>query len=233
MTLTPANPNTSVFESIRRARPDGSEFWSARDLQAVLGYDTWRNFTESMERARAACDNSGQDSRDHFVGASKMIEAGKGATRDVLDHHLTRYACYLTAMNGDPRKAEIAAAQTYFTVQTRRAELATPALPASPLTLARQMLESLEAQETRVSAIEYRLDTAPITSEKVGTIYKLGQQLGQVMGDYRRAWRLFKDRFGLASYRDLPSNQYEEGVRFLRLQIRAYTGNALLGDAES
>lgn len=109
----------SPFEAIRLIHPDGREYWSARQLMPLLGYDTWRNFADSIERARYACDNAGYDSRDHFVGASKMIKVGKGAEREVLDYHLSRYACYLIAMNGDPRKDEIAAAQNYFVVRTR------------------------------------------------------------------------------------------------------------------
>jgi DNA-damage-inducible protein D len=220
MTLT--KPEPSVFDALRRMKSAG-EYWSARELMPVLGYDTWRNFTETLERARLACDNSGQDSRNHIVGASKMVLVGSGAEREVLDHHLSRYACYLTAMNGDPRKSEIAQAQTYFAVRTHEAETR-PALPSSPLALSRMMLEALEQQDSRVAAIEQRLDMAPITSERVGEVYRLGQELGQVMGNYRAAWRLFKERFGLASYRDLPSCRFEEGVRFLRLQIAAYTG---------
>jgi len=100
--------------------------------------------------------------------------------------------------------------------------------PASQLALSRLMLETLEQQDARVAAIEQRLDTAPITSERVGTIHRLGQQLGQAVGNYRRAWVIFNEHFGLASYRDLPSNRFDDGVRFLRMQIAAYTGQPLL-----
>lgn len=222
-----ANP----FVAIRHARADGSEFWSARDLLGLLGYDKWQTFNAALERARAACDNSGQDSRNHFTGVSKMVEIGSNSERAVLDYHLTRYACYLTAMNGDPRKPEIAGAQTYFAVKTHQAEqqtLSPASAPTSPLALSRALLEALEQQDSRVSAIEHRLDSSPITSEKVGEVYRLGRQLGQVMGNYPTAWRLFKDRFGLASYRDLPNNRFDEAVRFLRVQISAYTGKPLL-----
>jgi hypothetical protein len=218
------------FDSIRKVAPDASEYWSARDLMPLLGYSTWRNFSESIDRAAAACRNSGMENADHFADASKAISGGKGAKQTVTDLHLSRYAAYLIAMNGDSRKPEIAAAQTYFTVQTRRAEIqqASAGLPTSPLALSRALLEALEQQDTRVSAIEQRLDSSPITSEKVGVIFGLGQQLGQVMGSYKQAWGIFKQRFGLASYRDLPSNRYEEGVMFLRVQISAYTGTPLL-----
>lgn len=218
----------SPFEAIRRTAEGGREFWSARDLMSLLGYEKWERMADAVGRAQAACDNSGQDSQDHFPAAGKKVAIGSSAERTVLDYHLTRYAAYLLAMNADPRKAQVAQAQTYFAVQTRRAEVAQAAPAPSSLALARQMLEALEQQDARVAAIEHRLDTAPITSEKVGTIYRLGQELGQVMGDYRRAWRVFKDRFGLASYRDLPSNRFEEAVRFLRVQIAAYTGRPVL-----
>jgi DNA-damage-inducible protein D len=224
--IQPATP----FDSIRKTGPDASEYWSARDLMPLLGYSTWRNFSESIDRAAAACRNSGMENADHFADASKVINGGKGAKQTVSDLHLSRYAAYLIAMNGDSRKPEIAAAQTYFTVQTRRAEIqqATATLPASPLALSRALLEALEQQDTRVTAIEKRLDASPITSEKVGTIHRLGQQLGQAMGNYRRAWVLFNEHFGLASYRDLPTHRYEEGVKFLRMQCAAYLGVPLL-----
>lgn len=226
---TPSAPHqVTPFDDIRNERQDGSEFWSARDLQQLLGYSKWENFQTAITRAIEACESSKASSQTHFPAARKMAHIGGGNTREVLDYHLTRYAAYLVAMNSDPSKGAVALAQTYFTVQTRKAELAqAPALPASPLALSRALLEALEQQDTRVTQLEQRLDSAPITSEKVGVIFKLGQELGAVMGNHRSAWRLFKDRFGLASYRDLPSNQFEEGQKFLRMQIAVYTGRPL------
>ncbi|WIG59105.1 MAG: DNA-damage-inducible protein D [Ktedonobacterales bacterium] len=110
------------FDSIRQISPYGAEYWSARDLYLLLGYDTWRRFETAIERAKIACANMGEEVADHFAGAVKMIEVGKGAQREASDYALSRFGCYLTAMNGDPRKPEIANAQGYFAVQTRRME---------------------------------------------------------------------------------------------------------------
>ena len=113
----------SPFEAIRKLARDGSEYWSARDLSKILGYTEWRNFTSAIERAKEACQNSGQDVSDHFVEANKLITAAKGAKREIEDYHLSRYACYLTVENSDPSKPIVALGQAYFAVQTRRQEL--------------------------------------------------------------------------------------------------------------
>mgnify|MGYP001574222864 CR=1 FL=1 len=102
---------------------DGVEFWFARDLQILLGYVEWRKFLGVIEKAKEACKTSGNDVSDHFVGAAKTIDMPKGATKKIDDLMLTRYACYLIAQNGDPRKEEIAFAQSYFAIQTRKQEL--------------------------------------------------------------------------------------------------------------
>jgi len=102
---------------------DGVEFWLARELQGLLGYSQWRNFESVIDKARIACETAGQDVADHFADVSKMVEIGSQTQRPVDDLALTRYACYLIAQNGDPRKDAIAFAMTYFAVQTRKQEL--------------------------------------------------------------------------------------------------------------
>jgi DNA-damage-inducible protein D len=102
---------------------DGVECWSARELQNLLGYSKWENFSNVIEKAKLACANVGHAVVDHFPGVRKMVPLGSGSERGIDDIMLTRYACYLIAQNGDPRKEQIAFAQTYFAIQTRKAEL--------------------------------------------------------------------------------------------------------------
>jgi DNA-damage-inducible protein D len=114
---------TNNFESFAHKTEEGIEFWLARDLQQLLGYTKWDNFKNVILKARTACELSGQDIEDHFADIGKTIQMPKGATKEIDDIMLTRYACYLVAQNGDSGKKEIAFAQTYFAMQTRKAEL--------------------------------------------------------------------------------------------------------------
>ena len=114
---------TDTFEGHAQQTETGVEYWLARDIQHLLGYAEWRNFGLVISKAKTACEVSGQRVTDHFVHDNKMVDLGSGSQREIDDIMVTRYACYLIAQNGDPRKAEIAFAQTYFAVQTRKAEL--------------------------------------------------------------------------------------------------------------
>lgn len=111
------------FEECKKVNEHGVEYWSARDLQVLLGYSQWRRFENAIEKAMASCKQSGNDPQNHFAGAGKKVLIGSGVLHDVEDYHLSRFACYLIAQNGDPRKVEIAQAQKYFAIQTRRQEL--------------------------------------------------------------------------------------------------------------
>ena len=115
--------NETIFESIKHVDDDGNEYWYARELQKVLEYTQWRKFNGVIEKAMNTCKASNYVVLDHFAGAGKMINLGKGGQREVLDYKLSRYACYLIAQNGDSRKKVIALAQTYFAIQTRKQEL--------------------------------------------------------------------------------------------------------------
>lgn len=131
---------------------DGVEFWFARELQILLGYVEWRKFQGVIEKAKEACKNSDHDVDDHFVDAAKTIAMPKGASKEIPDIMLTRYACYLIAQNGDPRKDEIAFAQSYFAIQTRRQELIEQRIALQERLEARS---KLVASETELSKLIY------------------------------------------------------------------------------
>jgi DNA-damage-inducible protein D len=131
---------------------DGVQVWLARDLQKLLGYTDWRNFTNVISKAKESCERAGAPVEDHFVDVTRMIEIGKGAQQRVADVALTRYACYLIAQNGDPQKSPVAFAQTYFALQTRKQEVLEERIAERERLIAR---EKLSHTENELSGVIY------------------------------------------------------------------------------
>ena len=148
----------------------GVEYWLARDLQKLLDYEEWRNFVNVIEKAKISCKNSGQNIYDHFVDINKTIPMPKGATKEIEDLMLTRYACYLIAQNGDPKKEQIAFAQSYFAIQTRRQELIEERIALIERLSARQ---KLVASETELSKLIYEMG---VDEDGFGRIRSKGDQ---------------------------------------------------------
>lgn len=177
--IQPFLPQSSPFDAIRRARPDGSEFWSARELMVPLGYVRWDGFMPSLERAMIAGRNSGVDTSSAFAQVVKVRRDPKLGDQERYDFELSRFACYLTAMNGDPRKPEIAGAQTYFAVRTREAETA------RPRELSRLELIDLarESELARIDA-EDRADRAEVQVLELAPAARAWDELAEATGDY-------------------------------------------------
>lgn len=167
MTTTPT-PNATRFEDLKRVNEHGAEYWSARDLQPLLGYDQWRRFEQAIKRAQDACKESGNEPRHHFAGAGKPITGGKGAVQVVQDYHLSRFACYLIAINGDPRKPEIALAQQYFVVQTRRQEVT------DQLAADKERLEIRKQTAEEFKALSGAAQQAGVQSKMFGIFHDAG-----------------------------------------------------------
>jgi DNA-damage-inducible protein D len=141
---------TSTFEAHAQQTEGGVEYWLARDIQHLLGYTKWDNFLNVVAKAKTACEVSGHQMLNHFANVGKTIQMPKGAEKEIPDLMLTRYACYLIAQNGDPKKPEIAFAQTYFAVQTRRAELIEQRLLEAERVSARKKLSTTEKELSEV-----------------------------------------------------------------------------------
>ena len=169
------------------------EFWYARDLMALLGYDRWENFDKAIQRATDSCKTSGIEVENHFREVTKMVVVGSGAKRNIKDYMLTRYACYLIAQNGDPRKEEIAFAQGYFAVQTRKQELIEERIALVERTEAR---ERLRESEKRLSQNIYERG---VDDAGFGRIRSKGDQA--LFGGYTT--QQMKNRLGVKENRPL------------------------------
>ncbi len=158
----------TTFEGMKQVNEHGAEYWSARAIQPLLGYSQWRRFEQALERAITSCKESGNPPEHHFAGAGKPIAGGKGAVQIVEDYQLSRFACYLIAQNGDPRKPEIARAQQYFAIQTRRQELS------DQLASDRERLELRKQTSEEFKALSGAAQVAGVQSRMFGVFHDAG-----------------------------------------------------------
>jgi hypothetical protein len=220
-------PITSPFDPLRREDERG-EYWMARDLMGPLGYTKWQNLEEAIERAEAACRNSRNTVEEHFLLVSVKMPEGPG--RPSTNYRLTRYACYLVAMNGDPRKPEIAHAQTYFAVQTRRAELEQPALPEDPMEILELTFKALREQRARVAVLESKTQALENTTQQIDrrtqslhfrpdlalSVRNHIGQLCRVSGkSFSEAYRDLYNKFQVNEYKALTVEQYPAVIQYL------------------
>jgi DNA-damage-inducible protein D len=210
------------FDAIRRRDGDGAEYWSARDLMPLLGYQSWQKFELAVDRATIAAKSTGADTSRHFTGTNKVIKGGRWGEQTVSDVHLSRYGCYLVAMNGDPRKPQIAAAQTYFAVRTHEAETATaasgPQLTRLELIhLACQAeLERLAAEQRAITAEAANAELIPKAQAHDAYLAapnngRLVREVAQLLGYTERALRQFliDQRMIYPRYAPCTTTQYD------------------------
>ncbi|WP_299059238.1 DNA damage-inducible protein D [uncultured Polaribacter sp.] len=180
------------FEDHSQTTENGIEFWFARDLQQLLGYSEWRNFQKVIVKSKITCETTDNLISNHFVGVNKMVPIGSGSEREIEDIMLTRYACYLIAQNGDPRKESIAFAQNYFAMQTRKFELI------------EQRIKDWERLNARQKLTISEKDLSELIYEKTGNDRNFG--LIRSKGDqalFGRSTKQMKTKLGIPNNRAL------------------------------
>lgn len=220
--------SSSPFDAIKRTDEGGGEYWSARELMPLLGYENWQNFESAIDRAMLAANNAGYEARDHFIGASKLVKSGIGATRKVMDYRLSRLGSYLIAMNSDPRKAQVAEAQTYFAARTREAEVAAPALTEDQIIAQALQITTKRVTllETRVAELAPKAETFDAFLSSVGdySVNEAAKILARDNGILTGQGRLFTFMQGLGwIYRDVRGRPipYQAQIDCGRLAARA------------
>jgi len=209
----------SPFDALRREDDYGQEYWSARDLQPVMGYDKWENFLRVIERAIRSAENTGTYSDQSFSRSQESIGA-RGPSR--LDYRLSRQAAYLVAMNGEPNKPAVAAAQSYFTVQTRKAEIAT-SRPMSELEMAKQYVAALEREQQLSKELEVAAPKAGkwdkfLNSDGLIGMTELADMLGtnvRTMTNWLVEIQIFRKQTSQnGGNRNLPRKAFQDGGQF-------------------
>jgi DNA-damage-inducible protein D len=200
-------PDAQNLDALKKSNEYSAEYWSARDLQSMLGYSQWRRFEDAIKRAMISCETSGNDPAHHFAGAGKPISGGKGAIQMVDDYHLSRFACYLIAQNGDPRKPEIAQAQKYFAIQTRRQELSEQAAAD------KERLELRKQTSEEFKALSGAAQDAGVQSKMFGIFHDAGYKglYGGLGGAAIKTHKAIPEKDGLLdrmNATELAANQF-------------------------
>lgn len=218
----------SPFDALRREDDYGQEYWSARDLQPLMGYDKWENFLRVIERAIRSAENTGTYSDQSFSRTQENVPGGGPAK---VDYRLSRQAAYLVAMNGEPNKPAVAAAQSYFTVQTRKAEIAT-SRPMSELEMAKQYVAALEREQQLAKELEVAAPKAGkwdkfLNSDGLIGMTELADLLGtdvRTMTNWLVEIRIFRKQVsaGASRARNLPRKAFQDGGQFC---VRMQTAN--------
>ncbi len=197
----------SSFEALRKTNEHSAQYWSARDLQPLLGYSQWRRFEDAIKRAMTSSETSGNDPTYHFASAGKPIPGGKGAVQVVDDYQLSRFACYLIAQNGDPRKPEIAHAQKYFAIQARKQELSDQA------TADAERLELRKQTSEEFKALSGAAQDAGVQSKMFGVFHDAGYKglYGGLSGTAIKSRKAIPDKDSLLdrmNATELAANQF-------------------------